>query len=96
MRRRGAALPSLARADRDALLQALTVKPADPAMAAPHAFFGRFHHLTVGAYYTTAAGFRDIGYIGNAPMTSYPGPSAEVRAVLDARLRTLGLAGGTL
>ena len=56
-----------------------------------HKFFRRFRSLTVGAYYTTEAGFKDIGYIGNVPRTSDPGPSAEVKAVLERELAKLGL-----
>jgi hypothetical protein len=91
MHRHGTALSRLATADRTALFQALTMIPSDPTMVTPHAFFGRFHALTVGAYYTSEAGFKDIGYIGNVALASYPGPSAEVKAVLDARLNKLGL-----
>jgi hypothetical protein len=54
-------------------------------------FFKKFRALTVGAYYTTEAGFKDIGYIGNVARASDPGPSAEVVAVLDQRLKALGL-----
>jgi hypothetical protein len=59
--------------------------------AATHAFFKRFRALTIGAYYTTEAGFKDIGYIGNVARTVDPGPSAEVMAELGARLKQLGL-----
>jgi hypothetical protein len=55
------------------------------------AFFKRFRHLTIGAYYTTEAGFKDIGYIGNVARASDPGPSAEVKAVLERELQKLGL-----
>jgi hypothetical protein len=55
------------------------------------AFFKRFRALTIGAYYTTEAGFKDIGYIGNVSRASDPGPSAEVKAVLEQRLQKLGL-----
>jgi hypothetical protein len=55
------------------------------------AFFKRFRALTVGAYYTTEAGFKDIGYIGNVSRAADPGPSAEVKAVLEQRLKALGL-----
>jgi hypothetical protein len=58
---------------------------------ATHKFFRRFRSLTVGAYYTTDAGFKDIGYIGNVPRTSDPGPSAEVKAVLEREFAKLGL-----
>ena len=54
-------------------------------------FFRRFRALTVGAYYTTDAGFKDIGYIGNVARTSDPGPSDEVKTVLEQRLKGLGL-----
>ena len=54
-------------------------------------FFKRFRALTIGAYYTTEAGFKDIGYIGNEPRGSDPGPSAEVKAVIEQRLKALGL-----
>jgi hypothetical protein len=59
--------------------------------AATHKFFRRFRSLTVGAYYTTEAGFKDIGYIGNVSRTSDPGPSAEVKAALEREFSKLGL-----
>ena len=71
--------------------RALTLTPADPALAAPHAFFRRLRQLTIGGYYTTKPGFKDIGYIGNVAMKSYPGPSDEVKAVLERELKKLGL-----
>jgi hypothetical protein len=55
------------------------------------AFFKRFRALTIGAYYTTEAGFKDIGYIGNVARASDPGPSAEVKAVLEREFQKLGL-----
>jgi len=54
-------------------------------------FFKRFRALTIGAYYTTEAGFKDIGYIGNVARETDPGPSDEVRAVLERELKKLGL-----
>jgi hypothetical protein len=54
-------------------------------------FFKRFRALTVGAYYTTEVGFRDIGYIGNVARLSDPGPSAEVKTALELQLKKLGL-----
>ncbi|HEV7384456.1 MAG TPA: gluconate 2-dehydrogenase subunit 3 family protein [Phenylobacterium sp.] len=74
-------------AERAAALAAL------PAATNPatRAFWKRFRHLTIGAYYTTEAGFKDIGYIGNVARTSDPGPSAEVKAVLERELKKLGL-----
>ncbi len=73
--------------DRTAALEALrTSKETDDA-----AFFKRFRALTIGAYYTTEAGFKDIGYIGNEVRASDPGPSAQVVALVEERLKALGL-----
>ena len=74
-------------ADRAAALAALPAS-ADPATLA---FWKKFRRLTIGAYYTTEAGFKDIGYIGNVARSSDPGPSAEVKAVLERELKKLGL-----
>jgi hypothetical protein len=59
--------------------------------AAGDEFFKRFRYLTVGAYFTTEAGFKDIGYIGNVSRPSDPGPSEDVKAVLERELKKLGL-----
>jgi hypothetical protein len=89
--RYGFDLLHMAPAERAALFAGLTRRPSDPALVAPHAFFRRFRSLTIGAYYTTEAGFKQIGYIGNVPLASYPGPSDEVTVVLDRELKKLGL-----
>jgi len=54
-------------------------------------FFQRLKFLVVGAYYTTPEGFKDIGYIGNVPMLSYPPPTKVEIAILDEKLRQLGI-----
>jgi hypothetical protein len=73
--------------DRAAALAALPAS-TDPGTKA---FWKKFRHLTIGAYYTTPEGFKDIGYIGNVPRTSDPGPSAEVKVMLERELTKLGL-----
>jgi hypothetical protein len=55
------------------------------------AFFKRFRHLTIGAYYTTEEGFKDIGYIGNIAREVDEGPSEAVKAALEIQLKKLGL-----
>ncbi|MBU1377167.1 MAG: gluconate 2-dehydrogenase subunit 3 family protein [Alphaproteobacteria bacterium] len=55
------------------------------------AFFKRFRALTIGAYYTTEEGFKDIGFIGNVAREADEGPSPEVKTALEAALKTLGL-----
>jgi hypothetical protein len=74
-------------ATRAAALSALQAS-ADPIA---HAFWKKFRRLTIGAYYTTPEGFKDVGYIGNVARASDPGPSAEVKAVLERELKKLGL-----
>lgn len=76
-------------------LKALGGKPDAAKLAAlPTAapeFFKRFRHLVIGAYYTTEAGFKDLGYIGNVSRPTDPGPPAEVKAALERELAKLGL-----
>jgi hypothetical protein len=74
----------------EARAAALKALPAatDPATKA---FWKKFRGLTIGAYYTTEAGFKDIGYIGNVARASDPGPSDEVKAALERELKKLGL-----
>lgn len=71
--------------DQAAALKALQVSGGD--------FFKRFRALTIGAYYTTEEGFKDIGYIGNVAREADEGPSAAVKAALDVQLKKLGLKG---
>lgn len=48
-------------------------------------FFRRFRDLAAGGYYTTPAGMKDIGYVGNVPIATFDGPPPVV-------LKQLGLA----
>jgi Gluconate 2-dehydrogenase subunit 3 len=50
----------------------------------PAKFFARYRDLTVGGYYSTPAGHRDLGYVGNVPLAAFDGPPPEL-------LRKLGL-----
>ncbi|MES2709641.1 MAG: gluconate 2-dehydrogenase subunit 3 family protein [Verrucomicrobiota bacterium] len=45
-------------------------------------FFAAFRDLSASGYYTTAAGFEDLGYTGNRPSPAYDGASKEVLARL--------------
>ena len=85
-----ALIPKLVKGDaatRAAALQSLTTATDDVGKT----FFKRFRALTVGAYYTTPVGMKEIGYIGNVSRASDPGPSAEVKAALDVQFKKLGL-----
>jgi hypothetical protein len=57
---------------------------AKPKFARAAAFFARYRDLTAGAFYSTPTGWKDIGYIGNVPLTKFEGPPAEL-------LQNLGL-----
>ena len=49
-------------------------------------FFARYRDLTVGGFYTTPEGMRDLRYVGNVALARFDGPPAEV-------LRKVGLEG---
>lgn len=56
------------------------------------AFLQRMKFLTTGAYYTSAEGIEELGYVGNEPLEGdYPGPTPEALAHLDKVLATLKL-----
>ena len=46
------------------------------------AFFRRYRDLTAGGFYTTPAGMKDIGYVGNVALPAFNGPPKEVKARL--------------
>jgi hypothetical protein len=70
------------------------VPTSSAAATAENVFFRRFRYIVVGAYYTTADGARDLGYIGNVPLPSYPTVTEKERAILDTELRKLGIGDG--
>jgi hypothetical protein len=41
-------------------------------------FFSKFRAIAGGAYFSTPAGWKAIGYVGNTPMASFDGPPKEV------------------
>jgi Gluconate 2-dehydrogenase subunit 3 len=62
----------------------------DEARAAPERrkaahFFARYRDLTAGGFYTTAAGRKDLGYIGNVPLARFEGPPPELLRKLKLR-----------
>jgi Gluconate 2-dehydrogenase subunit 3 len=48
----------------------------------PARFFSRFRELTLGGFYTTRVGMKDIGYVGNVALVTFDGPPREVLAKL--------------
>lgn len=61
------------------------------AAGAHAAAFARFCVLAAAAYYTTAAGFTAIGFIGNEPRETFDGPPPEVLAHFDVEFAKLAL-----
>ncbi len=55
---------------------------ADPEDAAAVSFFNRFRDLVISGFYTSAAGIRDLPYIGNEPQSEWNGCPAAVLAKL--------------
>jgi hypothetical protein len=62
-----------------------------PGLGRPAFFFQRLRNLMLGGFYSRPEGMKDIGYIGNMPMQSYPGPSDEALAHLNTALAQMGI-----
>jgi len=41
-------------------------------------FFAKYRNLTMGGYYTTNEGTREVGYVGNVALAKFEGPPPEV------------------
>lgn len=59
---------------------------AEARLAKTAGFFARFRDLSVGGFYTTPEGMRDLRYVGNVALARFEGPPPEV-------LRKVGLEG---
>lgn len=75
---------------RDAQQRAICDRICDASRATadlkgPARFFATYRNLTVAGFYTTAAGRKDLKYVGNVPLKHFDGPPVEL-------LRKLGLA----
>jgi hypothetical protein len=82
-RRHGAAFADATDSQRAALCEDISYEePKDPALKAGADFFRRFRNLVAAGYYTTPAGMKDIGYIGNVPLAKFEGPPADLVAKL--------------
>lgn len=63
-----------------------------PGFEKPAEFFARMRALTMGAYYTTPEGWKQIGYPGNSPIVGeYPGPTPEALAHIKGVIEGMGL-----
>ncbi len=65
-----------------------------PGFEKPAAFFAQVRRITLRAYYSTAEGWEQIGYLGNTPGEGpYPGPTPEAAAHIAQVIASLGLPG---
>jgi hypothetical protein len=76
---------------RQKMVADIAQRKLDPTLAVQNKFFQKFRFLVVGAYYTTSEGFKDIGYVGNVPLESYPPMTDQERAIVEKALSALGL-----
>ena len=57
----------------------------------PALFFARLRGVMLGGFYSLPEGMADIGYVGNASMNTYPGPTPQALAHFHAALAKLGI-----
>jgi Gluconate 2-dehydrogenase subunit 3 len=85
-RRAGRPFAELSAADQRAICDSVCdATRAAAALRQPAKFFATYRNLTVAGFYTTAAGRKDLHYVGNMPLRRFDGPPIEL-------LRKLGLA----
>jgi hypothetical protein len=79
--------------ERHAIFDSIAFKAnIKPGYERPARFFARLRSLLMGGFYSLPEGMKDIGYMGNAPMTGdYPGPTPDAMAHLGAALTKLGI-----
>ncbi len=89
----GSSFSEASEEQKSSLLDSLAYPSANSAQLADQIeFFRRFRFLTTGAFYSSEAGIRDVGYIGNTAIVGpYPGPSDEAMEHLNGVLKQLGL-----
>jgi gluconate 2-dehydrogenase subunit 3-like protein len=84
-RRFGRSFAEVGEPQKTAICDEISYLPkASPLLASPATFFARFRDLTVGGFYTTPEGMRDLRYVGNVALPRFDGPPPEV-------LRRVGL-----
>ena len=92
-KRAGAEFAHISPANQKAIADDIAFKDkVKPGMEKPAAFFARMRALTMGAYYTTPEGWRQIGYPGNHPGSGpYPGPTPEALDHIKGVIEKMGL-----
>jgi hypothetical protein len=82
-RRFGAPFAGASQAQREALCEEISAEaPKDSEGGKASRFFRKFRDLVAAGYYTTPAGMKDLGYVGNVPLAKFDGPPADLVARL--------------
>ena len=78
-KRFGAAFAEATEAQRISLCEDISnEEPPNPELKPAAEFFRRFRDLVADGFYTTPAGMKDIGYVGNVPLARFDGPPADL------------------
>jgi hypothetical protein len=81
MRRFGAHFSDAALAQREALCADMSLEaPRGTEVGTASRFFRTFRDLVATGYYTTPAGMKELGYVGNVPLARFDGPPADLVA----------------
>ncbi len=71
--------PALTETRKHEICDPICYEPQAPAhLKAQARFFDLFRDMTATGFWTTEAGMRDLGYVGNVPLPSFEGPPPEV------------------
>lgn len=82
-RRYGKPFHAITMRQRRAICDDICYEPkAAPEFKRAAAFFRRYRDLTAGGFYTTPAGMKDLGYVGNVALPAFTGPPRDVLARL--------------
>ena len=82
-RRFGAGFAEATQAQREALCADISAEaPKDSEPGKASRFFRKFRDLVAAGYFTTPAGMKDLGYVGNVPLAKFDGPPADLVARL--------------
>lgn len=93
-RRHGRDFAALRELEQIALVDAIAFpeRAVSPALDDAVRFMSRFRFLVAGMFYSSPEGIRELGYVGNVPITGeWPGPTDEAMAHLREQLERLGL-----
>jgi hypothetical protein len=83
VRRYGRGFADAGAAEKAALCSELAAPAPDASELAPGSrFFRKFRSLVASGFYTTPAGMKDLGYVGNVPLAKFDGPPADLVARL--------------